>query len=130
MLITSLMLCAFAIAVFLIAGAVAAICRPVTNSRGVSLMAGTLAIPALISASLIYWLSTMESDDAPPGMVIIGNVTAIAVITPLALFASHLTTKFMDRRAARNAQLSQRTTLSSRILPDQKRPIADVPAKV
>jgi maltodextrin utilization protein YvdJ len=102
MLVTSLVLVGLVAGAFLTAGAIAALCRLVTKSSALSLMIGTLAIPALICASLIYWLMTMEVDDAPPGMVIIGNLTAIAVITPLALLASRLTTRFFDRRALRN----------------------------
>ncbi len=102
MLITSLVLVGFVTGVLLITGAVAAICRLVTKSRAVSLMIGTLAIPTLILASLAYWMLTMGADDVPPGMVIIGNLIAVAIIMPLALLASNLTNRFLDRRALRN----------------------------
>jgi len=102
MLITSLVLVGFVTGVLVITGAVAAICRLVTKSRAVSLMIGTLAIPALILASFVYGMLTMGDDDAPPGMVIIGNLIAVAIIMPLALLASNLTNRCLDRRALRN----------------------------
>jgi hypothetical protein len=101
MLITSLVLVGSATGVFLIAGAIAALGRLVTQSRVLSLTSGTLAIPALICASLVHWLLTMGADDAPPGMVMIGSLTAVATITPLSLLASHLTNGFLDRCAVR-----------------------------
>lgn len=102
MLITLLVLVGFVTGVLLITSAVAAICRLVTKSRAVSLMIGTLAIPTLILASLAFWMLTMGVHDTPPGMVIIGNLIAVAIIMPLALLASNLTNRFLDRRALRN----------------------------
>jgi len=46
----------------------------------------------------------MEADDASPGAVLMGSLTALAVVTPIALLASHFTVKFLSRRALRNVR--------------------------
>lgn len=85
----------------LVASAITAVCRLLTKSDALSVTLGTLTMPALIFAALVYWVITMEADDAPPGMVLIGNMTVIAVVTPIALLASRLTTRLLSRRASK-----------------------------
>lgn len=87
---------------FVVASAIAALTRLLTRSDTLSLILGSLTMPALICGLLAYWVLTMEADDAPPGDVIIGSLVAIAVITPVAWLASHLTVKFLTRRTLRN----------------------------
>ncbi|MBU6166569.1 MAG: hypothetical protein KGQ52_10625 [Alphaproteobacteria bacterium] len=91
------------IGAFLTAGATAALARHLTGKDALALAFGTLTMPAIILALLAYWLATLEVDDAPPGMVILGNLAVIGVITPVALLASHLTIKFLGRRTLRNS---------------------------
>lgn len=91
------------IGTLLIAGGIAALTRHLTGKDALALAFGTLTMPAIILALLAYWLVTMEVDDAPPGMVILGNLAVIGVITPVALLASHLTVKFLARRTLRNS---------------------------
>ncbi|MFA6117420.1 MAG: hypothetical protein WC729_25710 [Sphingomonas sp.] len=102
MLVVSLVLVGIIVGVSLIASAIAALCRLLTESNALSLTMGTLTMPALICALFVYWVMTMEVDDAPPGNVLIGNLTALAVVTPIALLASHLTIRLLSRRALRN----------------------------
>jgi hypothetical protein len=97
-----MVLCSFVAGVFLFAGSIAALCRHLTKRTGLSVTIGTLTQPSLICALLVYWLMTMEVDDAPPGVVVMGSLTLIAVITPVSFFASRLTTRFLDRRALQN----------------------------
>lgn len=104
MLVASLVLVGGVACVTLIASAIAALCRLVTKSNALSLALGTLALPALICASFLYWVMTMEVDDAPPGMVLIGNLIVIAVIVPIALLACNLTIRFLSRRALRKGR--------------------------
>jgi hypothetical protein len=102
MLILSLVLIGLIAGVALIAAAVAAICRLLTKSNALSLAAGTLTIPILVCASLVYWTMTMEVDDPAPGNVLIGALMVLAAVTPVALLASRFTIKFMSSRALRN----------------------------
>jgi hypothetical protein len=90
--------------VSLIAGTIAAVSRAATKSNALSIALGTLTIPALLCALFGYWMLTMEADDAPPGAVLMGNLTALAVVTPIALLASRFTVKFVSRRASRNVR--------------------------
>ncbi|WP_130327189.1 hypothetical protein [Sphingomonas sp. BK036] len=102
MLILPLFIVGIISGVALIAGAVAAVCRLLTKSNAVSLTLGTLSMPVLIGASLVDWIMTMEADDTAPGNVIIGSLVALVVFTPIALLASHLTIRFLSKRASRN----------------------------
>lgn len=102
MLIASLVFVGIIAGVSLIAGAITATCRIVTKSNALSVALGTLTIPLLICALLAYWVNTMEADDPAPGNVLIGNLFVLAVITPIAFLASHLTIKFLSRRAFRS----------------------------
>lgn len=86
-------------AVSLISGTVAAVSRIATQRNSVSIAIGTLTMPALICLSFGYWALTMEVDDAPPGNVLMGSLTAVAVVTPFALFVSRFTVMFLSRRA-------------------------------
>ena len=101
MLFASLVLVGIAAGISLIASAIAAASHFLTRSYALSLTLGTLTMPALLLASFTYWLMTMEADDAPPGTMIIGNLTAIGIVTPIALLASLLTLKLLARRAPR-----------------------------
>jgi hypothetical protein len=87
-----------------IAGTIAAVIRVATKSNALSIAIGTLTIPALLCVSFGYWVLTMEADDAPPGAVLMGNLTALAVVTPIALLASRFTVRFLSRRALRNVR--------------------------
>jgi hypothetical protein len=101
MLVPSLVVIGSAAVAALIASAVAALSRVLTGSNGLSRALGTLVIPSLIVGALVYWLITMEVDDAPPGMLIMGNLTLLAVVTPITFLASHFTVQFLARRASR-----------------------------
>ena len=92
------------IVVSLIAGTIAAVSRVATKSNALSMAIGTLTILALLCVSFGYWVLTMEADDAPPGVVLMGNLTALAVVTPIALLASRFTVRFLSRRALRNVR--------------------------
>jgi len=102
MLIGSLALVGIIVGVSLIASVLAALCRLLAKSNALSRAVGTLTMPVLICAAFVYWVMTMEVDDAPPGNVLVGTLTAVAVVTPIALLASHLTIRFLSRRAPRN----------------------------
>lgn len=102
MLIALLNLFGFIAVISLISGAVAAICRLLTKSNFASKIVGSLFVPAMISAQLIYWLNTMEVDEAAPGNVLIGNLLTIAAATAIGFLASHLTIRFLSRRTLRN----------------------------
>lgn len=69
-----------------------------------SIAIGTLTIPALLCMSFGYWVLTMEAHDAPPVAVLMGNLTALVVVTPIALLASRFPIKFLSRRALRNVR--------------------------
>jgi len=88
----------------LIAGTIAAVSRAATKNNSLSMAIGTLTIPALLCVSFGHWVLTMEADDAPPGAVLMGSLTALAVVTPIALLASHFSIKFLSRRALRNVR--------------------------
>jgi len=92
------------IVVSLIAGTIAAVSRVATKSNALSMAIGTLTILALLCVSFGYWVLTMEANDAPPGAVLMGNLTALAVVTPIALLASRFTVRFLSRRALRNVR--------------------------
>lgn len=92
------------VGVSLIAGTIAAVSRVATKSNALSMALGTLTVPALLCLSFGYWVFTMEADDAPPGAVLMGNLAALAVVTPIALLASRFTVKFLSRRALRNVR--------------------------
>ena len=104
MLVGMLVLIGIGVGVSLIAGTIAAVSRVATKSYALSMALGTLTIPALLCASFGYWVLTMGADDAPPGAVLMGNLTAIAVVTPIALLASRFTVKFLFRHALRNVR--------------------------
>lgn len=90
--------------VALIAGTVAAVTRATTRSDTFAVILGTLIIPAFLFVSFGYWVLTMEADGPAPGNVLIGNIMAFAVLTPIALFASRFTIKILSRRATRNVR--------------------------
>ena len=102
MLVALSLLGAVIAGVALIASAIAAVCRLLTGSSVLALTLGTVTLPALICMGFFYWLKTMQADDAAPGAVLIGNLAALAVVTPVALIASHLTLRAIARRATRN----------------------------
>lgn len=104
MLFGMLFIVGIVVGVSLIAGTIAAVSRIATKSNALSTALGTLAIPALICASFAYWVLTMEADDAPPGAVLMGNLTVLAVVTPIALLASRFTVKLLSRRALRKVR--------------------------
>jgi xanthine/uracil/vitamin C permease (AzgA family) len=104
MLFGVLVLIGIVAGVSLIAGTIAAVSRVVSKSNALSVALGTLTIPALLCASFGYWVLTMEVDDAAPGAVLMGNLTALAIVTPIALLASRCTIKFLSRRALRNVR--------------------------
>ena len=68
---------------------------------------GTLALPGLIMASLILWAMIMEVDDAPPGMVLLGNLVFLTVSTPLSFVVSLQTLRWHARRKLRHNGSSQ-----------------------
>lgn len=84
------------------AGTIAAVSRVATKSNALSIALGTLTIPALLCVSFGYWALTMEADDPAPGAVWMGNLTALALVTPIALLVSRFTVKFLSRRALCN----------------------------
>lgn len=90
--------------VSVIAGGIACVCRSLSKSNTLSLVIGTLAIPALVCTSFVYWVLTMEADDASPGSVVMGNMTAIAIVTPIAAIASHFTIKWLSNRPVRDGR--------------------------
>lgn len=92
------------IVAFLIASGIAGATRRLTGNDALALAVGTFSMPALILASLAYWLVTMEVEDAPPGNVVLGNLFVVCLITLVALLASHLTLKFLARRSLRNGR--------------------------
>ncbi|WP_043603260.1 hypothetical protein [Novosphingobium sp. Rr 2-17] len=104
MLITSLVFVGVIAGVSLIAGTVTAIFRLLTDSKTLSLVSGTLAIPILLCALLACWMMTMEADDPAPGNVMIGSLIFLAVATPIAFLASHFTASFLAGRASRNVR--------------------------
>lgn len=102
MLLGLLLLIGIVIGVSLIASTIAAVIRAATKSNTLSIALGTLTIPTLLCVLLGYWILTMEADDASPGAVLMGNLTALVVVTPIALLASRFTVKFLARRTSRN----------------------------
>ena len=96
-------ICVVAIA-SLIGGMIAALSYLATKKSALATALGTLTMPALLCASVGYWVLTMEADDAPPGAVLMGALTALSVVTPTALLASRLTVKFLSRRVSRNVR--------------------------
>ena len=104
MLAVSLILVAIVAGISLIASALVAICRLLIKSNTLSLALGTFIMPALICALFIYWAMTMDADDASPGNVLMGSFAALAIVTPVALLASHLTIKFLSRRTLRKVR--------------------------
>lgn len=102
MLVTSVIFVSIIAGVSLIASATTAICLLFTKRDGLSVALGTVTVPALICASIVYWVNTMDADDPAPGNVLIGNLFVLAIVTPIAFLASHLTIRFLDRRALRN----------------------------
>ena len=104
MLFGLLVLIGIVLSVSLIAGMIAAVSRAATKSDSLSMAIGTLTIPALLCVSFGHWVVTMEADDASPGAVLMGSLTALAVVTPIALLASRFTIKFLSRRALRNVR--------------------------
>ncbi|WP_375392059.1 hypothetical protein [uncultured Sphingomonas sp.] len=113
MLFGMLVLIGIVVGVSLIAGTLAAVSRIATKSNALSMALGTLTIPALLCASFGYWVLAMDADDAPPGAVLLGNLTALAVVTPIALLASRFTVKFLSRRASRNVLTTNADILGS-----------------
>jgi hypothetical protein len=99
-----LILASIVAGVSLVAATITAVIRIATKSDTLAITIGTLAIPVLLCASFGYWLLTMEADGAPPGNVLMGNLTALAMLTPIALLASRLTVKFLSRRAPLNTR--------------------------
>jgi len=69
-----------------------------------AVLAGGLIVPLLFILGLLYWLLTMEVDDALPGMVILGCLTVAAVTAPITFFASLVTVWLLRRRAERNGR--------------------------
>jgi hypothetical protein len=90
--------------VSIIAGTIAAVIRVATKSDTLAIALGTLTLPVFFCVSFGYWVFKMEAEDAPPGTVLMGNLTALAVVTPIALLASHFTVKSLSRRAPRNVR--------------------------
>jgi hypothetical protein len=62
-----------------------------------AILAGGLAVPWLFLLGLVYWLITMEVDDPPPGMVILGSLVAISITAPLTLLVSFITVWLLAR---------------------------------
>ena len=84
-----------AIAAILIAAAVGAAVRYLTKRDGLAIFIGGMTLPTLVIVGLVYWLNTMEVDDAPPGMVILGNMLLLVVITPLSFLGSFATIRIL-----------------------------------
>jgi len=93
---------AVAVPVLAIAVGCSAIVLRFAHSDAVAVLAGGLIVPLLFVLGLLYWLLTMEVDDAPPGMVILGSLTAAAVTTPITFFVSLATVWLIRRRAGQN----------------------------
>lgn len=88
----------------LVPAAIAFMVRRLTKRDVTAIVVGGLMLPALVLAGLLYWLATMEVDDADPGMVILGNLLLVAVITPVGMLASYLTVRFLARRKQRHGR--------------------------
>jgi hypothetical protein len=80
-----------------IASAGAALARYLTKRDGLAVFIGGMTLPSVIVLGLGYWLVTMQVDDAPPGMVILGNLVALAIVTPMSFLASRYTVRFLAR---------------------------------
>lgn len=83
----------------LIAGISAAAARSLTKNNRLAVFIGGMTLPSLMVLGLAYWLMTMEVDDAPPGMVILGNLAALLVIIPVSFSASFFTVRALARTA-------------------------------
>lgn len=70
--------------------------RIVTKNDLAAILAGVFTVPALFLFGLLYFLSTMEVDDAPPGMVIGGTIVAAAIAMPATLLVSFFTVRHLD----------------------------------
>lgn len=90
--------------VALTAGTVTAVIRFTTKSNTLAVTLGTLIIPTFLFVSFGYWILTMEADGPAPGNVLMGNLTALAVLSPIALLASRFTIKSLSRRASRKVR--------------------------
>ena len=86
----------------LIASALAAIIYSSTKSTALSLASGTLVMPILVCASLVYWIKTMSADDPAPGNVLAGSLLFLAVLTPMAFLASRIIVRSLVRRGPRD----------------------------
>lgn len=104
MLFGLLIFTGFVAGITLIAGTIAAVIGRVTKSDALSIALGTLTIPVLFCIFFRYWVLTMGADDPAPGNVLMGTLTALAVVTPIALLASRFTVKFLSRRALRHVR--------------------------
>lgn len=82
----------------LLSGGIAAIARFLIKNDGLAIAIGGLALPALIIASTVYWLPTLEVDDAPPGSVIQGTIMMVAINAPFTFLTSYLTIRVLSRR--------------------------------
>ena len=52
----------------------------------------------MLLLGLIYWLLTMDVDDAPPGMVILGSLMVAAITVPITFLVSFVTVWLLARR--------------------------------
>ena len=87
------------ISVALVTAGCAAIVRRVTNKNPVAILVGGLTVPSILLLGLIHWLITMEVDDAPPAMVILGSLVAVGITAPLTLLVSFITVRLLTHPA-------------------------------
>jgi vacuolar-type H+-ATPase subunit I/STV1 len=83
--------------IVLTGGCAAAVQRMMHKDR-LAILSGGLAFPSVLLLGLIYWLLTMEVDDAPPGMVILGSLMAAAIAAPITFLVSFATVLLLARR--------------------------------
>lgn len=76
--------------------------RFITKRARLSIVLGGLALPAFTLLGLLYWLLTLEVDDPPPGIVIVGNLLIIGVISFITLLTSYLTVRLLSRSETEN----------------------------
>jgi hypothetical protein len=90
--------------VVLVTAGCAAAARRVMKKDWSAILAGGSAVPSMFLLGLIYWLITMEVDDAPPGMVILGSLSAAAMTAPLTFLVSFFTVWLLARRMRLNGR--------------------------
>ena len=66
-----------------------------------AMLLGGISVPTLLFMSLVYDLSTLEVDSPPPGMIIIGGLIGLAIVTSITMIVSFLTSRALHKKNVR-----------------------------